>query len=124
MELFVNANQKTSELIKKFNSMYPFLRLEIYYQGEEMGASSHNCLLKDIVNKKAINDFMILPEMKVSEVEEAFWENMGLQISIFRKSGKTWLESSFTNYWSLERQNNLGREMNNFMTLETKKAIV
>lgn len=124
MELFVNANQTVSSLIKQFNALYPFLRLEIYYRGEEMGTSLHNCMLKDIVNKKKIDAFVIVPEMKVSEVEEAFWENMGLQISIFRKSGKTWLESSFTNYWSLERQNILGKEMNNYMSLETKKASV
>ncbi len=124
MELYVNANIRASDLIKQFNELYPFLRLEIYYRGEEMGAASHHCLLLEIVNKKVVENFIILPEMKVSEVEVLFWENMGLQVSIFRKSGKTWLESSYTNYWSLERQNNLGREMNNFMNLETKKVLL
>jgi hypothetical protein len=117
MEISVNAKIKAIDLIKNFGEIYPFLRLEIYYQGEEMSDAYHDYKLCDIVHKKIVECFVILPEMKVSEVEEAFWENMGLQISIFRKSGKTWLESSFTNYWSLERQNNLGREMNNFMTL-------
>jgi hypothetical protein len=124
MELFVNANMKASTLIEQFSGIYPFLRLEIYYRGEEMGETSHNYLLKEIFSKKNLKNFEILPEMKVSEVEELFWENMGLQISIFRKSGKTWLESSFTNYWSLERQNNLGRDMNDFMNLETKKVLI
>jgi hypothetical protein len=49
---------------------------------------------------------------------------MGIQISIFRKSGKTWLESSFTNYWSLERQNNLGKGMNDFMKNQPLKVIL
>lgn len=124
MELYVNANIRASDLIKQFNELYPFLRLEIYYKGEEMGVASHHCLLCEIVNKKVVENFIITPEMKVSEVEASFWENMGLQVSIFRKSGKTWLESSYTNYWSLERQNNLGREMNNFMNLETKKVLI
>jgi hypothetical protein len=124
MELYVNANMTAADLIKRFNEFYPFLRLEIYYRGEEMGAASHHCLLKEIVNKKTLESFVIVPEMKVSEVESSFWENMGLQVSIFRKSGKTWLESSYTNYWSLERQNILGREMNNFMNLETKKVLI
>lgn len=124
MELYVNADMVAADLIKRFNEFYPFLRLEIYYRGEEMGAASHHCLLKEIVNKKTLESFVIVPEMKVSEVESSFWENMGLQVSIFRKSGKTWLESSYTNYWSLERQNILGREMNNFMNLETKKVLI
>jgi hypothetical protein len=61
--------------------------------------------------------------MNVLEVENLFWEKMGIQISIFRKSGKTWLESSFTNYWSLERQNNLGKGMNDFMKIVPQKVI-
>lgn len=124
MELFVNVNMTASDLIKQFNSIYPFLRLEIYYRGDEMGAVNNRRLLKDIVNKKIVENFFITPEMKVIQVEELFWENMGLQISIFRKSGKTWLESSFTNYWSLERQNALGKEMNDFMNIETKRMVL
>ncbi|CAH0995496.1 hypothetical protein EMA8858_01619 [Emticicia aquatica] len=113
---------RASELIKLFSECYPYLRLEIYHRGEEMGNAAHNCLLKDIVHKKAVDSFEITPQMKVCEVEEIFWEKMGLQISIFRKSGKTWLESSFTNYWSLERQNNLGKEMNDFMNIQPQKV--
>ena len=75
------------------------------------------------LHKKGIKCFVILPEMKVSEVESSFWEKMGIQISVFRKSGKTWLESSFTNYWSLERQNNLGKGMNDFLKVEPQKVI-
>jgi hypothetical protein len=110
-------------LIRQFNEIYPFLRLEIYYRGEEMSDAVHPYKLSDILHKRLVEGFVILPEMKVSEVENLFWENMGIQISIFRKSGKTWLESSFTNYWSLERQNILGKGMNDFMKSEPQKII-
>jgi hypothetical protein len=124
MRLLVTAYMKVAELVKQFNEEYPFLRLEIYYKGEEMSDASHTCTLNEIAHRKALESFVIVSEMKVSEVEELFWENMGLQVSVFRKSGKTWLESSYTNYWSLERQNNLGKEMNNFMSVETKKVLL
>lgn len=123
MELNVNADLKASDLIKRFNEIFPFLRLEIYHRGQEMGEVAHHYFLKDIVNKKELENFIIIPEMKVSEVEEKFWDKMGLQVSVFRKSGKTWLESSFTNYWSLERQNNLGMEMNDFMNIKPVKVL-
>lgn len=123
MILFVKPDIKATDLIRQFNEIYPFLRLEIYYRGEEMSDAYHNCKLSDIVHKKTVEGFVISPEMKVSEVENLFWENMGIQISIFRKSGKTWLESSFTNYWSLERQNTLGKDMNDFMKIEPQKVM-
>ena len=124
MILHVKPDIKATDLIRQFNEIYPFLRLEIYYRGEEMSDATHDCMLCDIVHRKAVESFAILPEMKVSEVESMFWENMGIQISIFRKSGKTWLESSFTNYWSLERQNSLGKDMNDFMKVEPQKIRV
>lgn len=122
MTLIVNAEMKADDLIKKFSEHYPFLRLEIYHRGQEMGDALNNCILKEIINRKKSESFEILPEMKVSEVEDIFWDKMGLQISVFRKSGKTWLESSFTNYWSLHRQNSLGKEMNDFMTVQPQKV--
>ncbi|WP_394993663.1 hypothetical protein [Emticicia sp.] len=121
MRILVSAYMKIAELVKQFNEEYPFLRLEVYHKGEEMG-DAPSCTLNEIAHRKILNSFVIMSEMKVFEIEELFWENMGLQVSVFRKSGKTWLESSFTNYWSLERQNNLGREMNSFMNIETKRV--
>jgi len=123
MILFVKPGIKAFDLIRHFNEIYPFLRLEIYYQGQEMSNAYHDSILSDFVLKKAIEGFEISPEMNVLEVENLFWEKMGIQISIFRKSGKTWLESSFTNYWSLERQNNLGKGMNDFMKIVPQKVM-
>jgi len=122
MKLFVKPEIKANDLIRHFNEIYPFLRLEIYNQGDEVSNACYDFKLSDIVHKKAIEGFVISPEMKVSEVESSFWENMGIQISVFRKSGKSWLESSFTNYLSLERQNNFGKDMNDFRKIEPQKV--
>jgi hypothetical protein len=124
MILFVKPEIKANELIRHFNEIYPFLRLEIHNQVKEKSDSYQEFNLGDFMQKKIIDGFEILPEMNVSEVECLFRENMGIQISIFRKSGKTWLESSFTNYWSLERQNNLGKGMNDFMKNQPLKVIL
>jgi hypothetical protein len=38
-------------------------------------------------------------------------ENYSLDMEILRHSGKAWLKTSKTNYWTLERQNKLGEEL-------------
>ncbi len=121
MKLSVSSEIKTNELIRQFSEIYPYLRLEIYHKGREMGDAAHQANLSDIINNKTFENFEIIPEMTVAEVETSFWEKMGIQISIFRKSGRTWLESSYTNYWSLEKQNNLGKELNDFMNVPPQK---
>ena len=122
MELFVNDEMKVAELVSKFSEIYPFLRLEVYYLGEEISNAAHDNLLKDVTKRKLPHNFSLQPENTVAEAEELFWKKMGVQIAIFRKSGKTWLEASYTNYWSLERQNKKGEEMGDFLTTETRKG--
>ena len=49
--------------------------------------------------------------MLVSELENQFAEKLKLSAQIFRKSGKTWLETTFTDSWSLKKQNQEGIEL-------------
>jgi hypothetical protein len=121
MDLLVDYQMKVKDLVRKFNEIYPYLRLEIFAKGEEISNAAHDCSLSEITKKKLPVNFKLSPELKVSEVEELFWKSMGLQVSVLRKSGTTWLEASYSNYWSLDRQNTLGREMGNFLTSEIKK---
>ena len=50
--------------------------------------------------------------MKVSELEKAFSDIFGLNVQVFRKSNNMWLQTTITDKWSLEKQNQNGKEMN------------
>lgn len=43
--------------------------------------------------------------MTVSELEQHFADVYGLSVQVFRKSGEVWLETTTTDNWSLEKQN-------------------
>lgn len=55
----------------------------------------------------------ILANMTVNELEQLFKTKFGLNIQIFRKSGNSWLETTVTDNWTLEKQNEEGEELNN-----------
>jgi hypothetical protein len=61
--------------------------------------------------KMVLESFVIYPKLAVHEVEEAFWSNMGLQVSVYRKVGNSILETSFVVGWTLEHQNKKGSEL-------------
>ena len=63
---------------------------------------------RTIHNKGSIT---IGPEMTVDELEQRFMDVYGLSIQVFRKSGKVWLETTITDGWTLEKQNEQGREL-------------
>jgi len=49
--------------------------------------------------------------MLVSDLEKEFNDKLHLSAQVFRKAGKTWLETTFTDGWSLRKQNLEGMEM-------------
>jgi hypothetical protein len=49
--------------------------------------------------------------MLVSELENLFEDKFKLSVQVFRKSGKSWLETTFTDGWSLKKQNQEGLDL-------------
>ena len=53
----------------------------------------------------------ITPQMTVANLEQNMNDVFGLSVQVFRKSGNAWLETSVTDNWTLEQQNNQGEEL-------------
>jgi hypothetical protein len=49
--------------------------------------------------------------MTVSNLEQKFRDVYGLSVQVFRRSGKAWLETTFTDGWTLEEQNSQGEDL-------------
>jgi hypothetical protein len=114
----INDHKKIVELQKEFNEAFPFLRLE-FFRHKHMGyqaSSKKDLLSSDLTLKQSSKQHhqgaIVLKEsMKVSELEELFRELFGLSVQVFRKSGRSWIETTVTDDWTLERQNEEGRQL-------------
>jgi len=106
MEISVEKDMTVENLVKVFSKIYPFLKIEIYYRGEEMHSDSFHTLGR-LSSIKKPDSFMILPTMTTLQIEQLFWEKMGLQVVIFRKISNSWVATAFTNNLTLERQNQI-----------------
>ena len=82
--------------------------------------SGRNDLSPSVFKQKAIGEvqairqdgaFDITPETTVTELELKFKEHYGIIISIQRLSGKAWLEPTFTKGWTLNEQNEQGKNL-------------
>jgi hypothetical protein len=49
--------------------------------------------------------------MKVKDLEKIFKDQFSLAMQVFRKSGNLWLETTMTDNWTLQQQNEHGREI-------------
>lgn len=114
--LDISGTRTIKELQQDFNKRYPYLKLE-FYKTKVMDQSvktreqlPHSTLLKMMGVRK--DGVLTIPKgMTVEELEDQFLRQFGLLAQVSRRSGNIWLETTMTDNWSLEKQNEYGREI-------------
>jgi hypothetical protein len=127
MELLIDDTSTIQEIQQEFNAQYPNLKIEFFHQDD-----SHHKLfcrlnlitdthkkLKEIRHIHQKGQISINGHQKVSTLERHFKELLGVNIQVFRKSGKSWLQTTATDEWTLAEQNKKGEEMNHEIPEET-----
>lgn len=114
-ELVIDSEQTITGIQEQFNSSYPFLKIEFFSQAPLPGIGNpknkmivDDSKLKEIQNKNKNGIINIKKNTKVADLETCFAVEYGLFVQVFRKSGKIWLETTATDNWTLEQQNEEG----------------
>lgn len=114
----INDTKKLSGVQKEFNEAFPYLKVEFFKHkhGAHDGSPKRDILDMDLTLKqcrrKHNEGFIVLDgEMTVTELEKLFQDIYGLSAQVFRKSGRSWIETTVTDDWTLNRQNEEGREL-------------
>jgi len=118
MCLHIAPNRYISDIQMEFNKQFPFLKL-VFFSKSALSRSDYSASQLVTSNKKigdlqgVITDGYINleGEMKVNELEDRLKTEFSLGTQVFRKSGNLWLETTMTDNWTLQQQNNHGREI-------------
>ena len=115
MKIIINDHRKIFAIQKEFSELFPNLKIEFFSRPYRAGGASPKKLMKHpsktlgecrIAHTKGM--LSITPGMTVADLEENFRDIYGLSAQVFRRSGKTWLETTATDGWTLEEQNTQG----------------
>ncbi len=114
--IVVDESQTIESVQKKFNSAFPFLKIEFFKDSHIIGSGSKKKRMYESASIKLINlnknfkrgRISIEANQTVANLESDFQKQFGLSIQVFRKSGKVWLETSVTDSWTLDEQNKEG----------------
>ena len=118
MKIAINDHRKIFAIQEEFNTIFPYLKLEFFSKPHAPGGASPKKLVKHnsatlgecrTIHKKG--DLTIVPDMTVVDLEQNFGNVYGLGVQVFRKSGKSWLETTVTDNWTLAEQNRQGEEL-------------
>ncbi len=118
MKITINDRKKIFVIQEEFNTIFPYLKLEFFSKAHKIGEGTSK---KDLKNSNktvgecrtihAKGDIVITSSMTVADLEKNFNAIYGLNVQIFRHSGKTWLETTVTDNWTLEEQNKQGEAL-------------
>ncbi|OWY25488.1 hypothetical protein C7N43_19985 [Sphingobacteriales bacterium UPWRP_1] len=115
--MLITDEKKISEIQAEFRTKFPYLKLEFYAQPHTEGGISANSVHADA--NKTVGEVRTIHQegnlsingnLKVSTLEANFREIYGLNVQVFRRSRKIWLQTTATDEWTLAEQNRLGEE--------------
>ncbi len=117
MQIRITPTRLISEVQEEFNALFPFLKLEFFKnKGHQPQPATnqiipHNRRIGDY--QAAVTDGMIEinGNMKVRELEKIFKDKFRLNVQVFRRSGNLWLQTTITDEWTLQNQNEHGMEI-------------
>jgi hypothetical protein len=120
MKLHIADHKTISQIQRDFSGLFPYLKVEFFSRPHKSGKGSPKLYMKDsgvtigeCRVKGREGDLSFESNMRVNELEGLFHNEFGLNVQVFRKSGKLWLETTATDSWTLSEQNSQGEELNN-----------
>lgn len=118
MNITISNTKTIRDIQSEFNSLFPYLKIQFFRKSHHEFEGSHK---KDILPDSTVlyalstsnGSISIDKSQTVAEVENLFKKHFGLNVQVFRKSGSSWLETTVTDGWTLEKQNQEGMELSN-----------
>jgi hypothetical protein len=115
MVLSLTSDKAIHQLQLEFSRRYPFLRLEFSKptnrEGGGMDTKLNPFILLKYAGLKMEGELVIEDSMTVKQLEKTFRQDFGLGVHVSRRSGLLWLHTTLTDNWTLEKQNQHGREI-------------
>lgn len=118
MKLLVNNKRTVGDLQDDFHKLFPFLTIHLYnarYATGKLSAANKmyraDSPLSVIKKKDKEGEFVFSADTTVADFEQRFWDEYGLCVQVLRSSGSSWIQTSLTDSWTLERQNQEGKEL-------------
>ncbi len=110
--MWIKEDKTLRTVQQEFSDLFPLLKIEFYDAQHVAGEGSppfqqlqdYSKTIAEVRKIDRKGDLRIYGQMKVSELEETFYELFGINIQVFRKSGHAWIQTTATDHWTLSEQ--------------------
>jgi len=112
MKIIVSGEKAVAAIQQEFHEEFPFLKIE-FFQSKTSSKNKvpANKTFETFKTNSHSESITITPTMTVAELEDKFSTHYDLLALVFRQSGKVWLETTLTDNWTLQEQNEQGKAL-------------
>jgi len=121
----IGGERNLSDIKGEFNAIFPYLKIEFFKEPctRNVGFTKSRMITGEEkinqLNRRIKNgDLTFSNNTTVEELEQKIFKRFGLCVQVFRKSGKIWLETTATDNWTLEQQNEEGKSLAQHLKIE------
>ena len=118
MKIEIIGSRPILAIQQEFNRVFPLLKIEFFTRSHTKGKPTSakfivkpGKFLRDFGVPENQAELEITGDTTVFELEKTFRERFSLNVQVFRKSGRIWLETTATDDWTLDSQNEQGKEL-------------
>jgi hypothetical protein len=115
--MYIEDTKTLRQVKQEFQDKFKWLKLEFYSKEHEPGQGSaqvnkldEELTIGEVRSVHSEGELNIHGNLKVSSLEEQFKTLYGLNVQVFRRSGEIWLQTTSTDDWSLQDQNERGED--------------
>lgn len=115
--MLIGKQWKLRDIQNAFQNEFPFLKIEFYKPKTKQGSNEKSEKLNPSLPVITLNsgkvpaEISIMEDKSVSDIKSVLKEILDCNILIYRKSGNHWIETSYTEDWTLKQQNEEGKLM-------------
>ena len=118
----IHPNDSIQQLQDRFQAVFPLLQLRFYRAGHQLKEASAQ--RDEIVDSQrqlsSINpnleacEIPVHPQTTAGTLEMEFARLLGLHVQVVRKAGKEWIQTTNTDEWALQRQQEIAAQTEEF----------
>ena len=115
--LYITSDRPVRDIQHEFSHAFPFLKLEFFTQGSDGKKRISNDQFLSIKNsmgnhgKAASKKLVLTPSITIRELAKTCDELFGVSVRVYRRLSNLWLETSITENFTLQQQNDHAREI-------------
>jgi hypothetical protein len=111
MKIEINDHRKIFAIQDEFSKLFPNLKIEFLGKPNKTGSPASTKIYKsnktigDCRIKHTTGELTITPNMTAADLKQVLADKFGLSITVLRKTGPDWVETTDNNKLSLQEQN-------------------